>query len=46
MIAKRQHLAAAAALTLAFGFTATATDAAGVFTLKSTTFQDGKMMPK
>jgi Raf kinase inhibitor-like YbhB/YbcL family protein len=46
MIAKRSYLGAAAALTLAFGFTATAADAADVFTLKSTTFQDGKMMPK
>lgn len=46
MIAKRHYLATAAALTLAFGFTATAADAAGVFTLKSSTFQDGKMMPK
>jgi Raf kinase inhibitor-like YbhB/YbcL family protein len=46
MLAKRNHLFAAAAVTLAFGFTATAADAAGVFTLKSTTFSDGKMMPK
>lgn len=46
MIAKRHYLGAAAALTLAFGLAATAADAAGPFTLKSTTFQDGKMMPK
>lgn len=35
MIAKGYYLGAAAALTLAFGFTATAADAADVFTLKS-----------
>jgi Raf kinase inhibitor-like YbhB/YbcL family protein len=43
MFARRLYLCAAAALAL--GFTATAADAAGVFTLKSTTFADGKMMP-
>jgi hypothetical protein len=37
---------AAAALLLAFGFAGTTANAAGVFTLQSTTFQDGKMMPK
>ncbi len=46
MLARRYYLGAAAALALGFAFTATAADAAGVFTLKSTTFQDGKMMPK
>ena len=46
MFAKVHYLTAAAAVTLAFGFTATAADAAGIFTLKSTTFADGKMMPK
>lgn len=45
MLAKR-HLLAAAAATLIFGFTATAAGAAGLFTLKSTTFRDGHMMPK
>jgi hypothetical protein len=33
-------------MTLAFGFAATAADAAGLFTLQSTTFSDGKVMPK
>jgi Raf kinase inhibitor-like YbhB/YbcL family protein len=42
----RHGLAAATALTLAFGLTATAANAAGIFTLKSTTFADGKIMPK
>jgi Raf kinase inhibitor-like YbhB/YbcL family protein len=46
MLARRYYLGAAAALALGFAFTATAADAADVFTLKSTTFQDGKMMPK
>jgi Raf kinase inhibitor-like YbhB/YbcL family protein len=45
MIAKR-HLFATAAATLALGFAATAADAAGVFTLKSSTFSEGQMMPK
>jgi Raf kinase inhibitor-like YbhB/YbcL family protein len=44
MLAKR-HLFAAAAI-LAFGLGTTAANAAGLFTLQSTTFQDGKMMPK
>ncbi len=44
MLAKR-HLFAAAAI-LASGLAATAANAAGVFTLQSTTFQDGKMLPK
>jgi len=43
---RRLHLCATAAATLAFGFAATAADAADIFTLKSTTFADGKMMPK
>jgi Raf kinase inhibitor-like YbhB/YbcL family protein len=42
----RHHLVAGAAATLALGFAATAASAAGIFTLQSTTFQDGKMMPK
>jgi Raf kinase inhibitor-like YbhB/YbcL family protein len=46
MIAKRRHLFAAAAATLACGFATTAASAAGVFTLESSTFSDGKMMPK
>ena len=46
MLARRLHLCAAAAATLAFGFAATAADAAGIFTLKSTTFAEGKIMPK
>jgi Raf kinase inhibitor-like YbhB/YbcL family protein len=46
MFAKRTCLFATAAATLVFGFAATAADAAGIFTLKSATFQDGKMIPK
>jgi Raf kinase inhibitor-like YbhB/YbcL family protein len=46
MIARRLHLVAAAAAILAFGFAATAAGAAGIFTLKSSMFADGKMMPK
>jgi Raf kinase inhibitor-like YbhB/YbcL family protein len=46
MFVKLHHLTAAAVATLAFGLTATVADAAGLFTLKSTTFADGKMMPK
>jgi Raf kinase inhibitor-like YbhB/YbcL family protein len=45
VLAKR-HLHMAAAATLALGFAATTANAADVFTLKSTTFADGKMMPK
>jgi Raf kinase inhibitor-like YbhB/YbcL family protein len=45
MLAKR-HLLAAAAATLALGFTAPAANAADIFTLQSKTFQDGHMMPK
>ncbi len=46
MYAKRHQLFAAAALTLAMGFAGTTANAAGIFTLKSQTFQDGKIMPK
>jgi Raf kinase inhibitor-like YbhB/YbcL family protein len=47
MFVKRLDLVAAvAATTLALGFATSAADAAGIFTLKSTTFADGKMMPK
>ena len=42
----RHHLLAAASVALTLGFAATAANAAGVFTLQSTTFQDGKVMPK
>ena len=45
MTAKR-HLIGAAAVILTIGFAATAANADGAFTLTSTTFQDGKMMPK
>jgi Raf kinase inhibitor-like YbhB/YbcL family protein len=45
MLIKRHHLFAVAA-TLAVGLATTAANAAGVFTLQSTTFQDGKMLPK
>jgi Raf kinase inhibitor-like YbhB/YbcL family protein len=45
MPAKR-HLFAAAAVVLALGFAGTTANAAGLFTLESKTFQDGKMMPK
>ena len=37
---------AIATATLGLAFTGTAANAADVFTLKSTTFEDGKMMPK
>src|SRR5580658_6971863 len=42
----RHRLFMAAAATLALGFAATAANAAGVFTLESKTFSDGKVMPK
>jgi Raf kinase inhibitor-like YbhB/YbcL family protein len=45
MLAKR-HLFTAAAVTLTLGFAATAANAAGVFSFTSSTFEDGKMMPK
>jgi hypothetical protein len=37
---------AASIMTLALGFATAAADAAELFTLKSTTFADGKIMPK
>jgi Raf kinase inhibitor-like YbhB/YbcL family protein len=50
MLAKRHHLIAVAAGTMALGFAANTmigtANAAGLFTLNSTTFSDGKMMPK
>jgi Raf kinase inhibitor-like YbhB/YbcL family protein len=46
MFAKRAYLFAATVTTLSFGFAVSAADAAGIFTVKSTTFADGKMMPK
>ncbi len=46
MLAKRHHLFTAAAATLALGLLGTAANAADIFTLTSTTFQDGKIMPK
>src|SRR5271154_4441721 len=42
----RQRLFIAAAATLVLSFAATAANAAGVFTLESKTFSDGKVMPK
>jgi len=44
MIKKSIFAIASAALTV--GFTAVSAEAADVFTLKSTTFADGKLMPK
>jgi Raf kinase inhibitor-like YbhB/YbcL family protein len=41
-----KHLFAVAAAALLLAFAGTASKAADVFTLKSTTFEDGKMMPK
>src|SRR5579862_5264760 len=46
MLAKRYHLFAAAAAALTLGLFGTAANAADIFTLSSTTFQDGKIMPK
>jgi len=46
MRAKRSRLFASAVATLSVAFAATAANAAGIFTLSSTTFQDGAMMPK
>ena len=46
MRAKRHHLFTAAAATLAVGLLGTAANAAEIFSLTSTTFQDGKIMPK
>jgi Raf kinase inhibitor-like YbhB/YbcL family protein len=45
MPAKRRHLFAATSLTLAVTLIGGAANAAEVFTLKSATFQDGKLMP-
>jgi phosphatidylethanolamine-binding protein (PEBP) family uncharacterized protein len=42
----RSGVFAAATLTLAVGLVSTIANAAGIFTLGSTTFQDGRMMPK
>jgi Raf kinase inhibitor-like YbhB/YbcL family protein len=41
-----RYLSAAAVAALALGFAASNADAAGLFTLQSNTFADGKMMPK
>ena len=46
MSAKRYHLFALTGLTLALALISGVVDAAEVFTLKSATFQDGKLMPK
>lgn len=46
MSAKRHRLFTVAATTLALGLLGTAANAADIFTLTSTTFQDGKIMPK
>jgi len=46
MLAKRHHLFTAAAATLTLGLLGTAANAADIFSLSSTTFQDGKIMPK
>jgi len=45
MLAQR-HLLAATAAALILGFVGTAANAADIFTLTSTTFKDGTMMPK
>src|SRR5580693_1269542 len=47
MLAKRHHLfAAAAAATFALGLFGTAANAADIFSLTSSTFKDGTLMPK
>jgi Raf kinase inhibitor-like YbhB/YbcL family protein len=46
MPGKRHHLFAAAGLTLAVALIGSVANAAEVFTLKSETFEDGKLMPK
>ena len=46
MATKRSGVFAAAAVALAVGFVSTIANAADIFTLGSTTFQDGRMMPK
>jgi hypothetical protein len=42
----KKYIVAVATAALAVGFTAVAAEAADIFTLKSTTFADGKLMPK
>ena len=46
MTTVKHHCLGAAAAALAFGFALTSANAAGLFTLSSTTFADGKIMPK
>ena len=46
MLAKRHHLFAAVAATFALGLFGTAANAADIFSLTSTTFKDGTLMPK
>ena len=46
MLAKPRCLLIATAVALSLGCAATAADAAGLFTLQSNTFADGKMLPK
>jgi len=46
MFAKRHHLYAAAAATLALGLFGTTANAADIFSLTSSTFKDGALMPK
>ena len=46
MLAKRHHLFAAAAATLALGLFGTTANAAEIFSLTSSTFKDSTMMPK
>ena len=41
-----RHLSASVFAALAFAFPQTAAKAGGIFTLSSTTFEDGKLMPK
>ncbi len=41
-----KHLVAVASAAIILAFAGTASEAADVFTLKSTTFEDGKIMPK
>ena len=46
MLTRRHHVLAATAALLTIGFATGVAEAADAFTLTSTTFQDGKMMPK
>ena len=46
MLAKRHHLFTAAAATLALGLLGATAHAADIFSLTSTTFKDGTLMPK